>query len=272
MLRTALGLATFVIGTTIHGLHCFIARLLGIPDTPGGPYDRASRRWCQWLCWAAGAKVEIHGAEHLQASDPRVYVANHVSWYDIFALAQVLPHQKFVAKAELRSLPLFGWGATAWGVVWIERENRKNAFAAYETAAKRIREGVSVVVFPEGTRGDEYPLRQFKKGPFVLAIASGVPIVPTLVYGAREVNPRGTLRLTPGTVHLHFLPAIPTAGLTYDDRDDLARRTRDAIAACLQQEYGIASLPSDRVKATRGISPSAPVALPGSDDLLSTSS
>ena len=261
MLRTALGIFTFFFGTTVSGLQCVFARMRGIPDTPGGPYDRASRRWCRWLCEAAGATIEIHGREHIDEVHPHVYVANHVSWYDIFTLGQVLPHQKFVAKSELRSFPLFGWAATAWGVVWIEREHRRNAFAAYETAARQIGEGVSVVVFPEGTRGDHYELRQFKKGPFVLAIASGVPIVPTLIYGAREVNPRGTVRIRPGTVHLHFLPAIQTAGLTYDDRNDLARRTRDAVAQCLANTYDIHSVPSEYVRPTPGVSPAAPAVL-----------
>ncbi len=262
MLRTAFGIVVFFVGTFVSGTQCVLGRLRGVPDTPGGPYDQASRRWCRWLCWVAGAKIEIHGAEHIDGDHPHVYVGNHVSWYDIFALAQVLPHQKFVAKSELRHLPLFGWAATAWGVVWIERENRKNAFAAYEAAARQIREGVSVAVFPEGTRGDHYELRQFKKGPFVLAIASGVPIVPTLIYGAREVNPRGTLRIKPGTVHLHFLPPIPTAGLTYEDRDDLATRTRDALAAHLATHYGVHSVPSARIRPTRGVSPDAPEVVP----------
>jgi 1-acyl-sn-glycerol-3-phosphate acyltransferase len=262
MLRTALGLATFVVGTIISGGQCVIAKLLGIPDTPGGPYDQASRRWCRWLCASTGTRFVIHGQEHLDGEHPRVFVGNHVSWFDIFTLAQVLPHQKFVAKAELRRFPLFGWAATAWGIVWIERENRKNAFAAYEAAASRIRNGVSVAVFPEGTRGDEYALRQFKKGPFVLAIASGVPVVPVLIYGAREVQSRSNFTVHGGTVHLHFLPPIPTAGLSYDDRDELARKTRDAMAACLLAEYGIASVPTERLRPTPGVSP-AP-ALPAS--------
>ena len=262
MLRTSLGIVVFGVGTFVSGLQCALAQLLGIPDTPGGPYDRASRRWGRWLCWVAGVKLEIHGAEHMDPTRPHVYVANHVSWYDIFTLAQVMPHQKFVAKSELRRVPIFGWAASAWGVVWIERENRRNAFAAYETAGQEIRNGKSVAVFPEGTRGDHYELRQFKKGPFVLAIASGVPVVPTLIYGAREVNPRGTLRIQPGTVHIHFLPPIPTAGLTYDERDELANRTRDAVADCLAQQYGVQSVPSARVRPTLGISPDAPDVVP----------
>ena len=258
MLRTALTYLTFGIATPLSGAQCVLARLLGIPDTAGGPYDRASRRWCRMLCWASGVEFVIHGQEHLDGDHPRVFVANHVSWFDIMVLAQVLPHQKFVAKSELRTTPLFGWAATAWGIVWIERENKKNAFAAYEAAALRIQEGVSVAVFPEGTRGDDYELRQFKKGPFVLAIASGVPIVPTVLHGSREVHARTGFIMHPGTVHLHFLPAIPTAGLAYHDRDELARRTRDAMAECLHRQYQITSVPTERIRSRGGVSPAAP--------------
>jgi 1-acyl-sn-glycerol-3-phosphate acyltransferase len=164
-----------------------------------------------------------------------------VSWFDVFTLAEVLPHYTFVAKSELRKIPVFGQAASAWGVIWIERENRKAAFESYKVAAEQIKGGKSVVVCPEGTRGDHYPLRRFKKGPFVLAIASGVPVVPTLVYGTIAIQPRGKFWVRPGQVDIHFLEPIPTAGLSYDDRDALADRTRDAIAAELETRYGIAS-------------------------------
>lgn len=258
MFRTALGFVTFIVATTMSGVECAIASVRGIPDAPGGPYDRTAGRWSRMVCWATGVDIVIHGQEHLDGDHPRVFVANHVSWFDIFTLMQVLPHHKFVAKAELRSMPLFGWAATKWGVVWIERENRRNAFAAYESAALRIKQGVSVAVYPEGTRGDHYELRQFKKGPFVLAIASGVPIVPTVIHGSREVHARTDLFVKAGTVHLHFLPAVSTAGLSYDERNDLARRVRDTMAECLDREYGVKSVPTERLRSVVGVSPRAP--------------
>ena len=85
----------------------------------------------------------------------------------------MLPRYKFVAKAELFKVPIFGRAMRAAGMIEIQRDNRKAAFGAYDVAAERIRDGNSVVVFPEGTRGHAYPLRPFKKGPFVLAIAAG---------------------------------------------------------------------------------------------------
>ena len=100
-----------------------------------------------------------------------------------------------------------------------------------------------MAVYPEGTRGNAYPLRAFKKGPFVLAIQAQAPVIPVLVFGQQEVQPVGKFRVTPGTIHMHYLPPIETTGMNYEDRDQLARLTYESMAACLEREYGIVSPP-----------------------------
>lgn len=230
-----------VLATPVIGLACIVAGLLGVRDTPGGVFDLAPRVWGWLLCKAAGVRVVVHHPERIGGDGPRVYVANHVSWFDVFAIASVLRHYKFVAKAELERVPILGRAMRAAGFILIDRQNRKAAFEGYEVAAKRIRDGVSVVVHPEGTRGDSYALRPFKKGPFVLAIAAGVPIVPTLVYGTREVQRRGSMFVRAGEVHLHFLESLDTHGLDYAARDRLARLTWERMADELELAYGIVS-------------------------------
>jgi len=134
----------------------------------------------------------------------------------------------------------------------IVRENLKAAFASYELAGRRIQDGASVVVFPEGTRGTTYQLRPFKKGPFVLASAAGVPIVPTIVHGTIAIFPKGSWHVRSGTVHVHFLEEIPTVGRTYEDRDQLAMRCWERMAAALRTEYGIESvMPARRASGSR---------------------
>ena len=123
----------------------------------------------------------------------------------------------------------------------IERENRKSAFESYRVAAERIRAGASVVVFPEGTRGRTYTLRTFKKGPFVLAVAAGVPMVPTVVHGTLEVMSRDSFRVRPGVVNIHFLDSIDTEGLTYEDRNRLSLAAWDRMASAMRELYGIES-------------------------------
>lgn len=238
MPRTALTTIVLLLTTTVLGSMVLLAQLLGFKRGPGTIFDRAPRWWARSLLWAAGVKVILHGSE-TAGNGGRVYIGNHVSWFDIPVTLDVLPHYGFIAKRELERIPLFGPAAKAVGVIYIDRGNRKAAFEAYEDAALKIRDGQSVVVFPEGTRGTEYALRPFKKGPFVLAISSQSPVVPMFIYGTIAVNPRGHFRAGPGTVHVHLLEPISTKGMTYADRDALADRVRDAMAECLRTEYGI---------------------------------
>jgi 1-acyl-sn-glycerol-3-phosphate acyltransferase len=219
-----------------------LASVLGFrPDEGGRVQQWCMRTWARCLCAAGGVKVVLHGAEHIVNGRGTVYASNHVSWYDIFAIASVLPRYTFVAKAELRKIPIFGWGAEGAGVVFLARENRKSAFESYQLVAEKIRKGLNVVVCPEGTRGTSYALRPFKKGPFVLAIAAGAPVVPVVVYGAREVQSKGSFRIHSGTVHVHLLEPVPTVGLDYEQRHALMRTVWERMAELLRTEYGIVS-------------------------------
>ncbi|MEO7996693.1 MAG: lysophospholipid acyltransferase family protein [Gemmatimonadaceae bacterium] len=226
-------------GTLFWGTLVLLAQLFGVKHKPGGIFDIAPRRWSRGLLRAAGVEIVTHVNGDVSRDRSYVYIANHVSWFDIPALLETLPNFGFVAKRELEKIPLFGAAARAVGVIYIDRENRKAAFGAYDDAAKRIRDGASVVVYPEGTRGGTYSLRTFKKGPFVLAIKAGVPVVPVVVYGTMAVNPRGSLRAHPATVHVHLLEPVPTTGLTYDDRDILAERVRSRMADVMRETYHV---------------------------------
>jgi 1-acyl-sn-glycerol-3-phosphate acyltransferase len=144
----------------------------------------------------------------------------------------------FIAKAEMRRIPLFGRAMSAAGHLFVDRKNRKAAFAAYDDAAARIRAGSTVVIFPEGTRGYDYTLRPFKKGPFVLAIAAGVAVTPILLHGTLDVMRKGSWKITRHPIHAHVLGDIETAGCTYDDRDTLAQRTHDAMQEAQKRLYG----------------------------------
>ncbi len=242
-LRTALLLITAVIMTIFLGLAVIIAGLFHVEDKPGGIYDKVPRWWSSAVLWATGIKVRVHGLENAGTGEPRIFASNHVSWFDVPALAKILPRYKFVAKAELFKVPIFGGGMRAAGMIEIQRENRKAAFGAYEVAADRIRAGNSVVVFPEGTRGHEYPLRPFKKGPFVLAIAAGVPIVPIILHGTIEIMPKGSLWAHPGTIDIHLLEPVSTKTVDYDHREALMQTVRTRMADAMRELYGVEPLP-----------------------------
>jgi 1-acyl-sn-glycerol-3-phosphate acyltransferase len=239
VIRSLVVVVAIVVLTLWHTLRVLVASVFGVPDREGSVYRRAPVDWGRQLCRIAGVRVIAHGQEHLADGRSCVLVANHLSWFDIFALGAVLPRMNFVAKAELRRIPLFGRAAERSGQIFIERENRKAAFAAYQRAAERIKDGATVIVFPEGTRGSEYALRPFKKGPFVLAIAAAVPIIPVYIHGALEVQHKGSWRVTPGEIHLHFLAPIATTGLGYEQRDALARQAFAAMQAEQHTRYGV---------------------------------
>ncbi|MFL5463945.1 MAG: lysophospholipid acyltransferase family protein [Gemmatimonadaceae bacterium] len=243
-LRTILLFVTAFFATLFLGLSVIVAAMLRVRDKPNGIYDKAPRWWSAAVLWAVGIKVRVHGLDKLKPEEPHIFASNHVSWFDVPALAKVLPRYKFVAKAELFKVPIFGGGMRAVGMIEIQRENRKAAFGAYEVAAERIRAGSSVIVFPEGTRGHEYALRPFKKGPFVLAIAAGVPIVPIIVHGTIEIMPKGSLWAHPGTIDVHLLEPVSTTGVDYDHREALMQTVRTRMADAMRELYGVEPLPT----------------------------
>jgi 1-acyl-sn-glycerol-3-phosphate acyltransferase len=238
-MRTALVIGVAMIVTPIYAVIILGSALIGIRYRDGGVFWWAPSQWCRWIMRAAGARVVKHGYEKIADPTPRILAANHNSWFDVFALASTLPRYAFVAKAELAKIPLWGPSARATGQVFIERGNRKEAFAIYDEAAKRIREGTTVVIFPEGTRGLDYRLRHFKKGPFVLAIAAQAPVFPVIIHGSIEVMRKGSARVRAGDIHVHVLDPIPTTGMTYEDRDNLAAQVHGAMSAALQELYGV---------------------------------
>ncbi|HEX2718405.1 MAG TPA: lysophospholipid acyltransferase family protein [Gemmatimonadaceae bacterium] len=238
-MRTALVALALVFLTIPIGLIVLLAALLRVPDSPSGVYQWAMRTWARGVCRAAGVRIVLHNPERIRRDGPAVYVANHVSWFDIFALASVLPRYTFVAKSELQKIVLFGPAAKAAGIVFIERSNRRAAFDSYREAATMVRGGKSVVVCPEGTRGRDYHLRPFKKGPFVFAISSGAPIIPTVVHGTIHIQRKGSFRVRSGTVHIHFLEQVPTEGISYEDRAQLMETVWRRMADFLRDEYHV---------------------------------
>lgn len=237
VIRTIFTMLVLGVLTIVFAVILILAVLVGVPNRRGGLYEVLPRAWARATLWAAGVHVRVHGLEKLEPQGTFIFICNHVSLFDILALVARLPRNNFVAKAELFKIPVFGAGMRALGTVPIARENQKAAFGAYDIAAARIREGSSVVVFPEGTRGTEYPLRQFKKGPFVLAIKAAAPIVPVVIYGTLEILSKGRLFMHPGDVDLFLLDKIPTAGLQYDQRDELAETVHGKMESVMNDHY-----------------------------------
>jgi 1-acyl-sn-glycerol-3-phosphate acyltransferase len=189
---------------------------------------RFAKARARTLTWLLGVEVDVLGREHLAGGGPFVFAPNHQSHLDILVLLGFLPGRtRFAAKRELWRHPVVGAVLDTLGMIPIEREHPERAVDALNRASKTPE---SVVVFPEGTRSRTGELLPFKKGAFVLAIASGLPIVPVVCRGTRRLMPRGSrLQVVPGRVEIVIEAPVPTAGLGYDDRDALATRVRAAI-------------------------------------------
>ncbi len=241
MIVTPIAMAGVALSTLIVGSAAVVAGMIGFSDGRGSPYHVFAPLWSRLVLFFSFVRVKVHNPERALDGSPHIFVANHLSWYDVPVLSSFLPRAKFVTKEELFSVPIFGKAMRAIGMVPIQRDNKRAAFASYDKAAASVALGNSIVVFAEGTRGVDYPLRPFKKGPFVLATSAGVTVVPVLIHGAREVLPRGSLFVRPRLVDVHLLEPISVDGLDVSARDGLANAVWSRMAAALEKHYGIES-------------------------------
>ena len=198
-----------------------------------------ARWWSGWITRFAGVRIIVDNRANLEPQQPYVFMANHASTIDIWALFLAIPRRvRMIAKKQLARIPLFGWVMWAGRFIFIDRQNAAAARRSIEEAGRRIRGGVSVLIFPEGTRTRDGQMGPFKKGGFHLAMDAGVPIVPVALRGTRALMPRGSLRVKSGKVFVTIGAPIPTSGLTIDDRPALIERVRDAIATMAAEPGG----------------------------------
>jgi len=199
---------------------------------------------CDWIqkVWGglalvcAGARVEAD-LSALEPGKTYVFMVNHQSQFDILLLFALLhAHRvRFVAKQELFSIPFLGWAMGRTGHIPINRGNSLSAMKSLDRAAEKARGGQSIIVFPEGTRAPEEPeeLMDFKIGGMILALKTGLPVVPLVTVGTARLLPKGSLRFRPCTIKVRALPPIETAGkYTLKQReafkDDLYRLMNEA--------------------------------------------
>jgi 1-acyl-sn-glycerol-3-phosphate acyltransferase len=217
----------------------FLAAQIVIADLLG--LERALKRYChrnpRWsartFLWAAGVKVKFEGLENLSGHGPRVLVANHESWFDVFALSGCLPVEyRFVIKKELEKVPIWGRAWRSCGHISVDRRNHQSAVQSLQRA-RAMSEGddILMVVYPEGTRSVDGTLLPFKMGAFVLALQLGAPVIPVAVFGGRQIMGKGDWKIHKGDIRVVIGEPIPVAELTHADRDELARRSRAAIVA-----------------------------------------
>lgn len=196
--------------------------------------DRLIRLWARSLVASAGIDLHIENSEALDPNQRYILVANHYSYYDIPCILAAVPQPiRFMAKASLFKIPIFGWSIARAGFIPIDRKNRRTAVKSFDLAVQRIRRGNTIVIFPEEGRTRNREMRPFQRGAFLLAIKSELPMVPMAVDGTYDVFRVGAKRVTPGRVTLKVGTPIVTVGTTLKDKERLASQSRAEIEQLL---------------------------------------
>lgn len=203
--------------------------------------DPLIRFWARNLLRAAGVRTVTEGLEHLPPGN-FVLVVNHQSHFDVPVLfAEVERHIRFVAKAQLFRIPLFGAVLRSIGTLAVDRSGGEKDKATLNDAARSLADRLSVVFFPEGTRSEDGEVKAFKKGAAVLAIEAQVPLVPAALSGTRHILPKGSRQIHGGrTAALVLGPPLPTSGLTLEDRDRLTEQARQAVLRLFERANALA--------------------------------
>jgi 1-acyl-sn-glycerol-3-phosphate acyltransferase len=190
--------------------------------------------WC--LCLANFTRVRVRGRDHAAPGQSYVIMSNHQSHFDILAFYGHWGRQfRWIMKQELRRVPGLGWGCAAVGHIFVDRSDREKAIASMRAAEPLLAGGVSVMIFPEGTRSRDGRMRAFKKGGFMMALEMGLPILPVSISGSRHVLPGHSLRLLPGRVDITVHPPITVAGRSREDRERLMDEVASVIRAGLSE-------------------------------------
>ena len=227
MFRTVFVWFSIVLATLVLGFLAFVT----YPFDPSGRIvHHYARLWGKVALLANRVSVRIEGLERVREKGPYIFMSNHQGSYDIFALLGCLPFQfRWLAKKELFSIPFFGWTMAAAGYISIDREGSRETVEAMNEAARKIREGMSVVIFPEGSRSPNGSIQPFRKGGFTLAIKSQVPIVPIAIAGSWEIMPKDTWRLAAGNIRMRIGDPVETRQYSLRERKILMEKVNAAI-------------------------------------------
>ena len=228
----AIGLYTAVLGTV-----SVIAGVAGQGRLAHG----CARVWSWLILATTGVNVRVSGLERLDPSRTYLFTSNHQSIYDIPVVFWHLPYDlRIIAKASLGSFPFIGWHLRRTGHVLVRRD--KPGAEVFDQVRQMMREGHSLIVFPEGTRSADGRVGRFRSGIFRLAIESGLDIVPVAIRGSRHVMRKGRLATSPGDVSLEVFAPISSAGLQESEARLLATRIRDVIGEAVlgDEDPGVA--------------------------------
>jgi len=194
--------------------------------------DQIILQWARFSVKLYNVRLRVEGQQNIPAGSA-LFLFNHTSFFDVIALAAVVPGLRFGSKIELFKIPFFGPAMERAGILPIARQNREEVFQVYEKAKERVARGEKFALSPEGGRNYEEELLPFKAGPFVFAVQSGMPLLPVVILGARDAWPKGAIFANSDswsrTIDLVFLKTISVEGKTFEDRKELQSLVRQQM-------------------------------------------
>jgi 1-acyl-sn-glycerol-3-phosphate acyltransferase len=228
----SIALYTIVLGT--------LSLVSSLLDRKGYFAHWCARTWSRLILATSGVRVVARGLERLEPGRTYVFVANHQSIYDIPILFWSLPYQlRIIAKESLGRIPFMGWHLRRSGHMLVNRK-RPEPRHIIAWASRLTSKGLSLIVFPEGTRSRDGRVARFKGGSFYVALEAGLPVVPLSVVGSRHVMLKGRLTSYPGEVLLIVHEPIETKDLAGSDPKDFGERVRRIIAPDAEADVGSA--------------------------------
>jgi 1-acyl-sn-glycerol-3-phosphate acyltransferase len=245
-----------ILGIAITGYMSACAVIFSLISPGENKIHRVARIWAKILLILSNTRVGVIGAENVLIGKPQIFMANHQSDFDILIVLGFVPGQfRWIAKKELFRIPLFRTAMRNAGYIEIDRQQHDKAMKSLDMAAQKIREGKSVMTFPEGTRSKDGKIKPFKQGMFHLAIKSGVPIIPITIIGAGNIMPKRSLRINPGKITMIIDKPIDVAGYTIETRAALIERVMHVIEKNYDQATTSGAVPPPlRVKTMSWIS------------------
>lgn len=204
----------------------------------GMPAFRITQWWAWGVSRCMGLTFSLRGREKIVPGTSYIITPNHQGNADILALLRTLPIPfRWVLKKELLKIPIFGPALGRTGAIAIDRSDPRKAIQSLEEGKKKLEGGWSVLIYPEGTRGWDEQLQPFKKGAFMMAVQTGIPILPVTCNGAFRVLPKKTIFFRPGHVEVVIGDPIETQGMTTKDVPKLMEQTRQAILNNLDPQF-----------------------------------
>jgi len=218
------------LGVAITAFMSIWAVVFSIFPSADNKIHKVANLWAKILLLICNIKVKVIGEENILQGKPQIFMANHQSDFDILiSLAYIPARFRWIAKKELFAIPIFGAAMRSAGYIEIDRSNHEKALQSVDEAALRIRNGKSIMTFPEGTRSQDGEIKAFKQGSFHLAIKSGVPIVPVSIIGSGRIMPKKSLRIKPGQIKMIIGKSIDVLNYDLEKRHELVEKVRNEI-------------------------------------------